>query len=115
MIITANGKISRPISKLYPLELTSKQDGHTVEEVNGNLGIPDTDPGQVSEERRPCPAAARRTTDKVKEWVRVLVLPGGCHDGRSRELTVFTVASFLGRCTLLYISTHVCNARAHTF
>ena len=54
MIRTANGKTSRPISKLYHLELTSEQDSHTVEEVNGNSGTPDTDLGQVSEKRHPC-------------------------------------------------------------
>ena len=51
MIRTANSTTSRLISRLYPIELTSEQDGHTVEEVNEDSGTPGSDP--VSERRRP--------------------------------------------------------------
>ena len=54
MIRTANGTTSRPISKLYPLEVTSEQDDHTVEEANKNSGTPDSDPEPVSKGRRSC-------------------------------------------------------------
>ena len=74
MIKTANGTTSRPIAKLYPLELASGQGNHTVE-VNENSGTLDSDSGPTSEGRRPSRAAARRATDKVKEWARILVAP----------------------------------------
>ena len=93
MIRTANGTTSRPISKLYPLELTSEQGNHTVEGVNNNSGTPDSDP--MTEGRRPSRAAVRRGTDKVKEWARILVAPpGGC---RGRTNCIY--CSYLGtRC-----------------
>ena len=75
MIRPANGTTSRPIYKLYPLELTSMQVNHTVEEVSENSGAPDSDSAPMSKGRRPSRAAARRTTDKVKEWARILVAP----------------------------------------
>ena len=65
MIRTANGTTSRPISRLYPLELTSEQDNYTVEGVSGT---PDSDP--ISEGRRLSQTPARGATDKVKEWAR---------------------------------------------
>ena len=51
MIRTANGTTSRPISRLYPLELTSEQENHTIEEVTEESGTPGNDP--VSERGRP--------------------------------------------------------------
>ena len=75
IIRTANGMTSRPISKLYPLELASGQVNHTVEEVSENSGTPDSDSGPMSTGRRPSRAAVRRATDKVKEWTRILSAP----------------------------------------
>ena len=57
------------------MKLTSGPDNHTVEEVNENAGIPDSDPGLVGKGRHPSRAAVRRVTDKVKEWTRILVVP----------------------------------------
>ena len=48
-----------------------------------------------------------------QQWLPSFLHARLCSEGRSRELTVFTVASYLGRYTLLY--THVSNACAHTF
>ena len=67
MITTANGTTSRPISRLFPLELTSEQDkqnNHTIEVVNETSGTPNSDP--MSEGRRPSPAAATRASNKMK-------------------------------------------------
>ena len=72
MIRTVNGTTSRPISKLYLLELTSELD-NPVEDNNENSRTPDDD--QVSKGRRPSRAAAKRATGKVKEWARILVAP----------------------------------------
>ena len=72
MIRTANGATSRPISKLYPLELISEQ-GNSVEDNSENSGIPDSD--LVSDKRHSSRTAARRATGKMKKWARILVAP----------------------------------------
>ena len=72
MIRTTNGTTSRPIFKLYPLELTSEQD-NSVEDNSGNSEILDSD--LVSDERCSSRTASRRATGKIKEWARILVAP----------------------------------------
>ena len=83
-IRTSTGTTNRPITKLYPLEL------NTADEVS--LGVKkgptvelDDSVDSEGETIRPQRASARKATDQVKEWVRILSAPppGGCRDGRT--------------------------------
>ena len=73
-IRTSTGTTNRPITKLYPLEL------NTADEVS--LGVQkgptvefDDSVGSEGETIRPQRASARKATDQVKEWVRILSAP----------------------------------------
>ena len=72
-IRTTTGITSRPITKLYPLELNAADEMSVAvkrsPKMCGNL----TDSG--SENKRPQQASARRATDQVKEWARILSAP----------------------------------------
>ena len=68
------GTTNRPITKLYPLELNA------ADEVS--LGVKkdptvELDDSVDSEGKTSCPqrASARKATDHVKEWVRILLAP----------------------------------------
>ena len=73
-IRTSTGTTNRPITKLYPLEL------NTADEVS--LGVKkgptvelDDSVDSEGETIRPQRASARKATDQVKEWVRILSAP----------------------------------------
>ena len=73
-IRTSTGTTNRPITKLYPLEL------NTADEVS--LGVKkgptvelDDSVDSEGETIRPQRASARKATDQVKEWIRILSAP----------------------------------------
>ena len=80
VIRTANGNTTRPITKLYPLELNATEEKElgvekslTATTDSDNI-TPDPD-NSGSEHSRPQRASARKATDQVKEWVRLLFAP----------------------------------------
>ena len=73
MIRTANGTTSRPITRLYPLEVTAEQDDHTVEGTKENFEQPVSDP--MREDGRPKRASARRAAEQLKNWANILFGP----------------------------------------
>jgi len=68
---TANGTTSRPITKLYPLELNETE---TLTDVGTEEEHCPTDSMESSEctVNRPQRKSAQRATVKIKEWARVL-------------------------------------------
>ena len=63
MIRTVNDT-SRPITRLYPLEVTAEQDDHTVAGTKENFEQPASDP--VREDGRPKQTFARRAAEQFK-------------------------------------------------
>ena len=91
VIRTANGNTTRPITKLYPLELNATEEKELGVEksltatTNSDNITPDPD-NSGSEHSRPQRASARKATDQVKEWVRFLSAPPrGCRGGGTVE------------------------------
>ena len=72
-IRTTSGMTTRPITKLYPVELNE------TDEVNLGVEKSYSVPGGLADSRsknsRPQRAAARKATDQIKEWVSVLSAP----------------------------------------
>ena len=68
-IRTNSHKTTRPVAKLYPLEVHSElEDDDTTAEVVANPSQQKTDTPRVREVR----AAAARTLQKIKQWSKVL-------------------------------------------
>ena len=82
-IRTANGTTTRPITKLYPMELNETDEKKVGVEKSPTVADPDdvrdeqtTDPDDSRDEHsRPQQASARKATDRVKEWIRSLSAP----------------------------------------
>ena len=74
-IRTSNGTTSRPITKLYPIELNEADDA--IVEPEGTLTMqPSSDSDQPrGKDNRPQRASARKAIDRVKEWVQLLSAP----------------------------------------
>ena len=92
-IRTANGTTTRPITKLYPMELNETDEKKLGVEKSPTVADPDltiTDPDDARDEQttdpddsrdeysRPQRVSARKATDPVKEWIRSLSAPRGC-------------------------------------
>ena len=79
-IRTSTGTTSRPITRLYRLELSAEQDGSAADGVKENSEQPTCD--IVREDRRPKRATARRAAERFKDWAMILSAapppPGGC-------------------------------------
>ena len=78
----ANGVTSRPLTRLNPLELTSKQDDHTFEESRENSEQPASNHASeqpagnlVSESWHPKWASARRAAKQFRDWANILSDP----------------------------------------
>ena len=73
---TANGSTTRPITKLYPLELNQHKEATGVEKNPTTDLATDTheDDTDVStdQQRHPQHASARKAADRMKEWMTSL-------------------------------------------
>ena len=77
-IRTANGSTTRPITKLYPLELNQHKQATGVEKnPTTDLATDTHDNTDVSTDQRRHPqrASARKAADRMKEWMRSLSVP----------------------------------------
>ena len=73
VIRTSIGTTSKPITRLYPLELSAEQDGSVADRVKENSEQPTCD--IVREDRPPKRATARRAAEQFKDWAMILSGP----------------------------------------
>jgi len=76
-IRTANGKTNRPISRLYPLEVTASETTETTIDTTQTDGTEMSTSSSNSDEPastsiRPVHDAARREREQVKQWTSLL-------------------------------------------
>ena len=78
-IRTVNGSTTRPITKLYPLELNQHEQDTGVEKnptTDLATDTPDDDTDvSTDQQRRPLRASARKAADRMKEWMTSLSAP----------------------------------------
>ena len=72
-IRTTSGMTTRPITKLYPIELSETDEMNLG--VEKSHSVPSGPADSRSKTNRPRRAAARKATDQVKKWVSVLSAP----------------------------------------
>ena len=68
-IRTTTGITSRPITKLYPLELSVDEKNESMQQPQRPLLM------DIGESSRPQRASAMRATDQLRKWARVLAAP----------------------------------------
>ena len=83
-IRTGTGRTSRPIIKLYPLEVSSSSSGSSSEASTNDDHDPQGDPRTTDDAlapKQPQRKAAQRAKCGMREWIQTIYVPhGGCRE-----------------------------------
>jgi len=81
-IRTCNRSTTRPVAKLFPLEVHKEVAQEEIDQSNTGSGHQQSiTTAEETVRVRPVRAAAERAREKIKEWSEVLARPGECREG----------------------------------